>query len=173
MGSKSTGLFSAGARVTITQSDLETVRSAVGSVKDPEYPDLTINQLGILENVVIDASSIRVDLVPTILGCPALGIIEEDVKAAARGLGHEVAVRFCRSPVWTPDRISEDAQQILANEYTIAITPRSGRTQCPVCGTTSLEKRSDVGPTACRSVHWCAECRNPIEVVRSREASDQ
>ncbi len=159
--------------MTITQSDLETVRSAVASVKDPEYPDLTIEQLGILENVVVDASCIRVDLVPTILGCPALSTIEHDVKAAARRLGHEVAVQFCRSPVWTPDRITKDAQHILANEYTIAITPRLGRTQCPVCGGRSLEKRSDVGPTACRSVHWCAECRNPVEVVRSREAPVQ
>lgn len=159
--------------MTITELDLATVRSAVGLVTDPEYPDLTIKQLGILEDVVIDASSIRVDLVPTILGCPALSTIEKDVKVAARKLGHEVVVRFCRAPVWTPDRISPDARQILANEYTIAITPRSGRTQCPVCGARSMEKRSDVGPTACRSVHWCPECRNPIEVVRAREVKVQ
>lgn len=159
--------------MTITQSDLEIVRSAVAAVKDPEYPDLTIEQLGILENLVVEGSSIRVDLVPTILGCPALNTIEQDVKAAARRLGHEVAVRFCLSPVWTPERISDDAQQILADEYTIAISPRSGRTRCPLCGARSLEKRSDVGPTACRSVYWCAECRNPIEVVRSREVPAQ
>ena len=159
--------------MTITQSALNAVRAAVASVKDPEYPDLNIQQLGILEDVVVDSSSIRVDLVPTILGCPALDTIEQDVLAAARAVGHEVTVRFCHSPAWTPDRISDDAQQILANEYTIAITPRTGNTECPLCGHTSLEKRSDVGPTACRSVHWCPNCRNPIEVVRARKAQDQ
>jgi ring-1,2-phenylacetyl-CoA epoxidase subunit PaaD len=157
----------------ISKSTLEAVRSAVASVRDPEYPDLNIEQLGILEDVVIDSSTIRIDLVPTILGCPALDTIEQDVLAAARALGYEVTVRFCRSPAWTPERISEDAQQILANEYTIAITPRSGPTECPVCGHTSLEKRSDVGPTACRSVQWCPNCRNPVEVVRSRKATGQ
>ena len=57
--------------MTITNSALNAARSAVASVKDPEYPDLNIQQLGILEDVVVDSSSIRVDLVPTILGCPA------------------------------------------------------------------------------------------------------
>ena len=54
--------------MTITKSALNAVRSAVASVKDPEYPDLNIQQLGILEDVVVDSSSIRGDLVPTILG---------------------------------------------------------------------------------------------------------
>ena len=48
--------------MTITKSTLNAVRSAVALVKDPEYPDLNIQQLGILEDVVIDASSIRVEI---------------------------------------------------------------------------------------------------------------
>ncbi len=160
---------STGCNMTITQEALDEVRTAVAAVRDPEYPDLNIEQLGILEDVIPDASGIRVDLIPTILGCPALATIEQDVLKAARAAGYEVNVQFCVSPVWTPDRISDDARQFLAHEYTIAIRPRSGPTQCPVCGETSLQDRSEVGPTACRSVKWCPDCRNPIEVVRSRQ----
>ena len=159
--------------MTITREVLDAVRTAVASVTDPEYPNLNIQQLGILEDVVADSSSIRVDLVPTILGCPALRTIEQDVVNAARGAGYEVTVQFCASPTWTPDRISDDARQILANECTIAVRPSSGPTTCPVCGHMSLQNRSEVGPTACRSVKWCPDCRNPIEVVRSRGGENQ
>ena len=158
--------------MTITREALDEVKRAVAAVKDPEYPDLNIQQLGILENVVVDSSGIRVDLVPTILGCPALTTIEQDVLKAAEAAGHAVTVQFCASPIWTPDRISADARKHLAAEYTIAIRPRSGATPCPVCGQTSLQDRSEVGPTACRSVKWCPDCRNPIEVVRSRKGAN-
>ncbi len=153
----------------VAKAAIDAVRAAVASVADPEYPDLNIQQLGILEDVVADRSSIRVDLVPTIMGCPALDVIEQDVVAAAQASGHDVTVRFCMSPPWTPDRITDDARKILAREYSVAIRPRNGVTSCPLCGSTALEPRSDVGPTACRSVEWCPNCRNPVEVVRSRE----
>ena len=68
----------------ITDAAINSVRVAVSSVTDPEYPDLNLQQLGILEDVVADSASIRVDLVPTILGCPALDVIKKDVMAAAR-----------------------------------------------------------------------------------------
>ena len=38
--------------MTINQEALEEVRTAVAAVRDPEYPDLNIEQLGILEDVV-------------------------------------------------------------------------------------------------------------------------
>ena len=44
----------------VTQDELNAVRSAVCAVTDPEYPDLTIQQLGILENVVADLSLIHI-----------------------------------------------------------------------------------------------------------------
>ena len=96
--------------MTINQEALEEVRTAVAAVRDPEYPDLNIEQLGILEDVVADAAGIRVDLIPTILGCPALATIERDVLKAARAAGYEVIVQFCSSPGWTPARISDDAR---------------------------------------------------------------
>ena len=42
--------------MTINQEALEEVRTAVAAVRDPEYPDLNIEQLGILEDVVADAA---------------------------------------------------------------------------------------------------------------------
>ncbi|MXV86750.1 MAG: DUF59 domain-containing protein [Acidimicrobiales bacterium] len=148
-----------------------TVLEAVSSVCDPEYPDLTIAELGILESVTVPDgdSAIRIELVPTMLGCPALDVIASDVTAAARSacMGSDVSVEvvFVADPVWTPDRISPDAVEFMAREYSVAVRRARSHAPCPICGNAALEHRSDFGPTPCRSVEWCPSCRNPIEVV--------
>ena len=159
--------------MTITQEALDEVRTAVAAVRDPEYPDLNIEQLGILEDVVADAAGIRVDLIPTILGCPALATIERDVLKAARAAGYEVIVQFCSSPVWTPDRISDDARRFLANEYTIAISTLVS-VPLPVRYAEKPHYKTEVrwGLPYGESVKWCPDCRNPIEVVRSRQGAN-
>lgn len=153
--------------------NLATVRAAVEAVTDPEYPDLTIAALGMVHTVdVATDGTVTVELLPTVLGCPALRVIEADVCAAVRsavGDGTQpVDVRFLAQPAWTPDRISASARQHLAQEYTITIRGRDGRAVCPVCGGKNLEERSPFGPTLCRSVSYCPDCRNPVEVVRTR-----
>lgn len=149
-------------------ADATAVRAAVAAVCDPEYPDLTIADLGILETVeVADDGCVAVGLVPTMLGCPALRAIEADVAAAARGAGAgAVRVTFLAEPRWTPARIRPEARQLLAREYTIAIRGRDGTVLCPVCGSRDVEPRSEFGATLCRSLAWCAACRNPVEVIR-------
>jgi hypothetical protein len=37
---------------------------------------------------------------------------------------------------------------------------------CPVCGSSAVADTSDAGPTRCRSLAWCPDCRNPVEVLR-------
>ncbi len=152
------------------------VFEAVSTVCDPEYPEITIAELGILERVSVSnaSSAVRIELIPTMLGCPALDVIADDVTAAARSacVGSDVSVDvvFVADPVWTPDRIAPGAVSFLASEYSVAVRrSQSDRAvptaTCPICGHDALEHRSDFGPTPCRSVEWCPSCRNPIEVV--------
>ncbi|MDE0497480.1 MAG: iron-sulfur cluster assembly protein [Acidimicrobiaceae bacterium] len=147
------------------------VRRSVSQVCDPEYPEVTIAELGILERVSSSdgGSTVRIELVPTMLGCPALDVIARDVTDAARaacaGADVSIEVSFVDDPVWTPDRIAPSAVGFLAREYSVAVRSRSAAASCPICGNVALEHRSDFGPTPCRSVEWCPSCRNPIEVV--------
>ena len=147
------------------------IRQSVSAVCDPEYPEVTISELGILEGVssVDGGSSVRIELVPTMLGCPALDVIARDVTDAARsacaGADVSIDVTFVDDPVWTPDRIASSAVDFLAREFSVAVRSRVADATCPICGSTALEHRSDFGPTPCRSVEWCPQCRNPIEVV--------
>ena len=151
---------------------MNSVLDALREVDDPEYPGVSIVDLGLLEDVRDDGTTVTVDLIPTMSGCPALRFIERDVTDAATaaierdGLARRVEVRFLPTPVWTPDRITGTARQLLATEFTVAIRTSRRDATCPVCGGTELEEKSAFGPTPCRSVNWCASCRNPIEVVR-------
>jgi ring-1,2-phenylacetyl-CoA epoxidase subunit PaaD len=152
------------------------VEAAVRAVEDPEYPGLTIADLGILERVVQElGGAVRVELVPTVLGCPALGAIEADVAAAARAAGAgNVEVVFLATPVWSPARIRPEARDLLGREFTVAIRGRDGQVICPVCNRAgSVTKRSDFGPALCRETWWCEACRNPVEVVRSSPTGAQ
>ena len=53
------------------------------AVLDPEVPVLTIDDLGVLRDVAVDADG-RVDVVitPTYSGCPAMDAIRDDVVSA-------------------------------------------------------------------------------------------
>lgn len=147
----------------------ERVEEAVAAVVDPEYPDLTIADLGIFERVEVFAEQrlARVSLVPTALGCPALAQIEADVAVAARAAGVEsVEVVFLTTPPWTPARISPSAREFLAREMTVAVRGADGGVICPVCGSRAVTRRSAFGPTLCRQLWWCESCRNPVEVIR-------
>ena len=153
--------------MTAATLDIREVRQAVASVDDPEFPGVSIEELGIVEAVSMDGAAVTVDLVPTFLGCPALDTIRGDVARAVSAVPgvDSVAVRFVDHPVWTPDRVSSAGRAKLAADFTVAVRIEHTVT-CPVCGASRVEERSPFGPTACRAIAYCADCRNPVEVMR-------
>lgn len=166
-GSRELAAVSAAAVSASAVSASAAVTAAVAAVTDPEYPDVSIAELGMLERVTDDGGHVVVELVPTVLGCPALRTIEADVVAAARGAGASSAeVRFLLAPVWSPDRVAPGARHRLASEYTITLRGADGRLRCPVCGSAAVRDTSAFGPARCRSVAHCDDCRNPVEVLR-------
>jgi ring-1,2-phenylacetyl-CoA epoxidase subunit PaaD len=159
------------------------VWDAVGAVHDPEIPPCSIVELGIVERVEVDESGIEVDLLPTFAGCPALDVIEADVRAAVESVasGKGVRVRFVYSPPWTSDRITERGKEALR---AYGVTPPGMSTNsagrgafvpltalqaapspltCPFCGSRQTVVESQFGPTLCRTIQFCQSCRNPFE----------
>jgi len=148
------------------------VIDAVASVPDPEYPGVSIVDLGLVERISAAATpaglAVAVELIPTFSGCPALAMIADDVRAAV-GAVHGVAsceVTWLTSPVWSTERISAAAVDRLRDEFTVVLRRKDGRLRCPVCGSDEVEDRALAGPTRCRSVAWCGSCRNVVEVMR-------
>ncbi len=143
------------------------VEAAVSAVSDPEFPGVSIAELGMVERVSVEGTTARVELVPTFLGCPALDTIRRDVAASVAAVAgiDRVEVEFVDGPVWTPVRVTAAGRRKLADGFTVAVRSEQ-KIICPVCGSGRVEERSAFGPTACRAVAYCEDCRNPVEVMR-------
>jgi len=151
------------------------LRLALSDVVDPEIPTVSIVDMGMVGEIVLDdAGRVDVEILPTFSGCPALPIIAENVRERlARESGvREVRVAFVFDPIWTTDRITDQGRERLL-AFGIAPAPLTrGRTlpmiqkqivACPFCGSTRTTMENLFGPTPCRSIYRCAECRNPFE----------
>jgi ring-1,2-phenylacetyl-CoA epoxidase subunit PaaD len=165
---------------TVTAGDLSVeraVRAAVAAVNDPEYPDVSILDLGLLESLrvefvteqEVESVVAHVGLIPTFSGCPALQMIADDVRRSVESLEaiDRCVVSWLAGPVWDSSRLTAPAQSRLAEEYTVVLRRKDGSLLCPVCGSDAVVDQAMAGPTRCRSVAWCPSCRNPVEVMRS------
>lgn len=92
------------------------VVSALGEVEDPELP-LSIVEMGLVYDVRIEegGSRVVVEMTFTSMGCPAMGMLMGDVKAAVGSVegveGVEVVAVW--DPPWTVDRLSQEARDVL------------------------------------------------------------
>jgi ring-1,2-phenylacetyl-CoA epoxidase subunit PaaD len=161
-----------------TRVATETVRELAGRVPDPELPVLTIEDLGILRDVVVDdRGRVEVTITPTYSGCPAIDVIREDVVRALREHGHgEVRVRTVLAPAWTTDWMSAAGRAKLT-AYGIAppgprppgpvpvqLTTRPREpVACPCCGSTDTREISRFGSTPCKAHHTCRACLEPFD----------
>lgn len=164
------------------------VRDRLTRVMDPEIPTCSIADLGLIERIAVTDEAVEVDLLPTFVGCPALDVIERDVRAAVREAaeGREARVRFVYDPPWTTDRITAAGEQQL-RAYGIAPPPhvrggpvvipledvRARVVLCPYCGSEDTNVESAFGPTPCRTTHFCRSCRNAFEGFKPKSAQGE
>ena len=152
------------------------------TVLDPEVPVLSVVDLGIVRDVTVDDVGVTVTVTPTYSGCPAVQVIERDILHALAEHGvADARVRTVFSPPWTSDWIPEEARAKL-KAYGIAppgpaptdddgplvqLYRRRETAACPFCDSTRTELRSEFGSTACKSIAYCTDCRQPFEVFKA------
>jgi ring-1,2-phenylacetyl-CoA epoxidase subunit PaaD len=150
--------------------------AVLDGVMDPEVPVLSVRELGIVRDLEVDdLGAVTVTVTPTYSGCPAIQVIEHDIVAALHEHGvSAVTVRTSYAPAWTTDWIAPAARAKL-KAYGIAPPGRAESgglvqllrvrpaVQCPYCDSYATELRSEFGSTACKSVNWCRDCRQPFE----------
>lgn len=142
-------------------------------VKDPEIQSVSILDLGMIDQVVVNGSEVTILALPTFMGCPALEIIKRDIENAARKIDgvKAVTVKFVFNPPWTTDRISEEGK-IRLKEFGIAPPPANHKMgepweiPCPYCDSIYTTMENVFGPTACRSILYCRSCKNPFEAMK-------
>ena len=147
----------------------------LSKVPDPEVPVLTITDLGIVRDVVVNEEVI-VALTPTYTGCPATEVIEQSVIDTLHEQGiKDVVIDRVLSPPWTTDWISDEGREKL-REYGIA-PPAPGASKramlqgdraiaCPRCSSVDTSLVSEFGSTACKASYKCTACLEPFEYFK-------
>ncbi len=92
----------------------EAVYEALREVEDPEL-GMDVVELGLVYDVEVEDSTVKVIHSLTSMGCPAGPMIQEGLhEAAARVPGvQDVEIELTWDPPWTPERMSDDAKFIL------------------------------------------------------------
>ena len=141
------------------------VLEALQRVSDPEIPNVSIVDLGIVLDVQVHPDRVAVELLPTFVGCPALDVIRASVVAALAPFGVPVDAEFTWRVPWTSDRITERGRARLAGS---GFAPPAARddVRCPYCGSERVAMDSAFGPTQCRSLFYCRACRQPFEAFK-------
>jgi ring-1,2-phenylacetyl-CoA epoxidase subunit PaaD len=141
------------------------VRSALADVPDPELPVVSVVDLGIVDRVAVGGGRIEVDLLPTFIGCPALDLIHAAVADRLSRFGLPVEVAFTTRTAWTSDRISAAGLERL-RAAGIASPADPADVRCPWCDSARVAMDSAFGPTQCRSLFYCRDCRQPFEALK-------
>jgi ring-1,2-phenylacetyl-CoA epoxidase subunit PaaD len=148
------------------------IYSWLEEVKDPEIPVLSLVDLGVISEVELVNGHVRVELTPTFAGCPAMEMMKIEVIETLKSKGiknPEVEISF-RIP-WTSELITEKGKKAL-KEFGLAPPPSNKfftdleileNAICPRCNGNNTELKNAFGPTLCRSIHFCSDCREAFE----------
>ena len=87
---------------------------ALRQVEDPEL-GMDIVDLGLLYDVEVEGSKVKVTHSLTSMGCPAGPMIQQNVDEIVREMPgvEKVDIELTWDPPWTPDKMSDDAKFIL------------------------------------------------------------
>ncbi|HEX2307842.1 MAG TPA: 1,2-phenylacetyl-CoA epoxidase subunit PaaD [Jatrophihabitantaceae bacterium] len=161
---------------------LDHAERVVADVLDPELPQLTLADLGIVRRVTIEDDTVVVVVTPTYSGCPAMTEIQVDIQRQLRVAGYpKVAVRLQLDPPWTTDWITDDGRRKL---QAAGITPpaesaprdgpvpltlgrRPPDVRCPRCRSTDTQELSRFGATACRALYRCRACAETFDYMKA------
>ncbi|HEX9737600.1 MAG TPA: iron-sulfur cluster assembly protein, partial [Candidatus Limnocylindria bacterium] len=91
--------------------------AALAEVPDPEIPAISVVDLGVIHRVELaaDRSTLRVELLPTFIGCPAIEIMREaiGIRLGELGVAERVEVMLTFAEPWTSDRITPAGREQL------------------------------------------------------------
>jgi ring-1,2-phenylacetyl-CoA epoxidase subunit PaaD len=167
--------------VTSVHADTREARvwAELARIPDPEIPAISVVDLGVIGSVAVDEDRVRVELLPTFVGCPAVGVMQEQIgeRIGSLGVAAAVEVVVTYDPPWTSDRISDAGREALrrsgfAPPAPMPTAPALGQldelavlpvAECPYCGSRNTTLDNPFGPTLCRAIYHCSDCRQPFE----------
>jgi ring-1,2-phenylacetyl-CoA epoxidase subunit PaaD len=162
-------------RLRLTEAD---VWAALAEIPDPEIPVVSLVDLGVVRDVSVEESRVRVEFTPTFLGCPALEAMRSAMATRLADLGAEPEIDVVLDDSWTTDRITPEGREKLRAAGFAPPAPREASApklvqlqstvfRCPYCGSTETKLENIFGPTPCRSLRYCETCRQPFEQFKT------
>jgi ring-1,2-phenylacetyl-CoA epoxidase subunit PaaD len=157
----------------VTEAD---IWEALAEIPDPEIPAVSLVDLGVVRSVVVEEARVRVEFTPTFLGCPALEVMRDQMAERIRNLGAEPEIEVVADEGWSTDRITPEGRRKLRESgfappgegpATTLVQIQSAVHRCPYCGSTDTRLENLFGPTPCRSIRYCATCRQPYEQFKT------
>lgn len=163
-----------------TLLDARRARWIAAQVPDPEFPMLTLADLGVLRGVELtEDGTVVASLTPTYSGCPAMAEMRACVAARLRAAGYaRVEIRTVLDPPWTSDWITPAGRRKLTEHgiappgaaphgpVTLSLLPTRRTVPCPRCGSADTEETSRFAATSCKALWRCRACREPFEYVK-------
>ena len=154
----------------------EDIWAMLEDVTDPEVPVLTVVDLGVVREVnQLGKDHWKVIITPTYTGCPAMQVIEEDIKERLEREKIKVEVELVLSPAWTTDWLSLAGRRKL-EEYGITPPQDEGdksvlfgkrpEIPCPRCKSRNTRLVSQFGSTACKAHYQCNDCQEPFDYFK-------
>lgn len=155
----------------------EKIWQILEQVTDPEIPVLTIIDMGIIRDIKVDDDQVEVVITPTYSGCPAMNMIEVEIKAALQENGcQNPKVTTVLSPAWTTEWLSENGRKKLkaygiappveASKDKNALFQDEKEVQCPQCDSFDTQLVSQFGSTPCKSLYKCKNCLEPFDYFK-------
>jgi ring-1,2-phenylacetyl-CoA epoxidase subunit PaaD len=153
------------------------VWEALAEIPDPEIPVISLVELGVVKGVNVEDDTVQIDFTPTFMGCPALDTMRLAMEARIIELGATPTVRVRLDDSWSTDDITPEGREKLRAAGFAPPAPRAaGKLElvqlergfrCPYCGSTNTKLENLFGPTPCRSIRYCENCRQPFEQFKT------
>jgi ring-1,2-phenylacetyl-CoA epoxidase subunit PaaD len=153
------------------------VWAALAEIPDPEIPVISLVDLGVVKGVEVENGTVHVDFTPTFMGCPALEMMQRAMETRIAELGAVPAVNVRLDDSWSTDDITAAGREKLRAAGFAPPAPRpAGKLElvqlqrgfrCPYCGSTETKLENLFGPTPCRSIRYCDDCRQPFEQFKT------
>jgi ring-1,2-phenylacetyl-CoA epoxidase subunit PaaD len=163
----------------------DAVWAALAKIPDPEIPAISLVDLGVIRGFAFETRAgggerLSVELMPTFVGCPAVEVMREQIAERLRDLrlADEVVVNLSFAEPWTSDRITPAGREALrlsgfappmhigstfSGEF-LTVLPIA---TCPYCASRNTTLENPFGPTLCRAIYHCADCRQPFEAFKA------
>lgn len=160
------------------------VWSALAEIADPEIPAISLVDLGVIRGFTFagrpgGGERLTVELMPTFVGCPAIEVMRQQIEERLTELGvaDEVTVQLTFAEPWTSNRITPAGREALRlsafappmiigfafSGDSLTVLPIA---TCPYCGSRNTTLENPFGPTLCRAIYHCADCRQPFEAFK-------